>query len=320
MKAGIWGLGSIGMRHARNASALGLEVMGFDPDSERQELFKKEIGAVVSSEQDLLTQSDIIVICSPNDLHASHLSQAIENNCHVLIEKPIAHKIEGLKEVLEQAKSKNLLIAPAMNMRFDDVVRKSKEIIDSGKYNKPLWARFVCSSYLPDWRPHQDHRKGYANDPKTGGVIFDIIHEFDIAYFVMGKAKVQSCLAVNSQSIGLEAEDCADISLLTEEGAVPVTIHLDYISRYGQRYFEIQFENNYMRADLNGRIIRVVNNDGSIAQEEEISQPDTECYIDEMKAFINAIKGTESYLCSAEESLDVLSNVIAARKLAGLPA
>lgn len=320
MKFGVWGLGSIGMRHAKNAMAEGVSVAGYDPDASRCDLLKEEGGEIVSSEQDLLEQSDAVIICSPNHLHLEHLKWAIDHNCHVLIEKPLSHTSDTLEALFQQAKDRNLVIAPAMNMRFDDVVRSAKEIIGSGTYKKPLWARFVCSSYLPDWRPHQDHRQGYANDPKTGGVIFDIIHEFDIAYYLLGALQVTGCAAYNSGTIGLEADDCADILLQSERDKTPVSLHLDYISKNGKRYFEVQFEDHYMKADIDGRLIQIWNKDGDMVKEEIISQADTDCYIDEMKLFIGAVQGSGVYPCGPDEALDVLKTVIEARKMAGLPA
>ena len=319
MKLGIWGLGSIGQRHAKNAAGLGLEVIGYDPDAARAAMLPETIGKSVESEDELLKQSDAIVICSPNNLHFDHLKRSIANGCHVLIEKPLAHITDGLEKLFAEAKEKNLVIAPAMNMRFDGVVQKTKEIIEEGWLGKPLWARFLCSAYLPDWRPHQDHRKGYTNNPITGGVIFDIIHEFDIAHYLLGAMKVKSCHAHNSGSVGLDVEDCADIALVSEKDKAAVSIHLDYISKFNQRHFEIQFEEKNLYADLNERQILVRGPEGEILRKELITQSGVQCYIDEMSSFIAAIEGKEPYLCSSEEALQVLENVIDSRRLAGLP-
>lgn len=314
MKIGVWGLGSIGLRHAKNALVEGADVIGFDPDRARTQLLEEAGAAVVGSEEELLNAADAIIICSPNHLHFDHLKRCIDADCHVLIEKPMAHRSEGLKELLDQATDKELVIAPAMNMRFDAVVQKAKNIVENRDFGRAVWARLICSAYLPDWRPHQDYKQGYTNNRATGGVIFDIIHEFDIAHYVLGALETQSCHAVNSGLLGLDVEDCADILLKTKEQSVPVSIHLDYISKPGQRRFEIQFENGLMKADLDDRTIEISGQDTL-----HIQQSDIECYTGEMKNFINAIKGGEPFLCSGHEALEVLDNVIAARKLAGLP-
>ena len=320
MIVGIWGLGSIGLRHAKNAMAQGIEVIGYDPDSGRGDLLTEAGGSVVVSEQDLLNQSEAVVICSPNHLHLDHLKQAIDHGCHILIEKPLAHTDAALEDIFKQAKAKNLVIAPAMNMRFDDVVRGAKDIVQSGELGNPVSGKFVCRSYLPDWRPHQDHRKGYTNDPKTGGVIFDIIHEFDIAYFMLGGMAVKACDARNSGEIGLDVEDVADVTLEVYGQDIPVAIHLDYISQDGERGFEIVYPDHVLKADIDGRVIQVLDKEGAVVREERIEQPDTDCYIDEMRYFIDAVRGGALYPCQPAEALDVLRTVITARKMAGLPA
>ena len=108
MKIGVWGLGSIGLRHAKNAMQEGVSVIGFDPDVQRIQLLEELGGEPLENEQKLLNEADAIIICSPNHLHFKHLSQCIDAGCHVLIEKPITHKSEGLKNLLDTARDKGL--------------------------------------------------------------------------------------------------------------------------------------------------------------------------------------------------------------------
>ena len=319
MKLGILGLGSIGLRHAINAKIQGFEVIGFDPDSTRRKMLTPHKIEVVDDENILFDRCEAIAICSPNKLHLEHLANSIKHNCHVFIEKPLSHTLDQLEVIIEQANEKNLIIAPAMNMRFDDIVIKTKNIIEESTLNKPLRARFVCSAYLPDWRPHQDYKLGYTNDPKTGGAIFDIIHEFDMAYFLFGNMDVQSCEAKNSGLLGLDVEDTADISLLSRKENIPISIHLDYISKQSKRYFEINFSEHFLRADLNNRTVEVFDSSFNIMENLTDFNHDTKCYEYEIVAFLNALENGVEFPCSPREGLEVLELVINARNLAGLP-
>lgn len=324
MKIGVIGLGSIGMRHARNALEEGAEVLGFDPDEDRQSLLTEAGGKIAATQNDLLSQCDAIVIGSPNRFHKDNLLDCIEAGCHVLVEKPLSVNMAGIGDILEQAAEKKLIIAAAMNLRFHTVVKESFAVIQNGELGRPLWARFTYSGYLPNWRPHQDYRAGYTTDPTTGGVIFDIIHEFDLAYYLCGPATTKSCTAWQSGTIESNAEDSAEILLAHESGAHS-SIHIDYASpnenkaANNQRRFEIQLEKGNIRGDLLAREIIVHDDQQEIIRKEVCIGGFDQDYRDEMKNFIAAINGQTPPACSGYAALDVLRTVIDARKMADLP-
>lgn len=318
MKIGVCGLGSIGLRHALNAKKQGCDVFGFDPDKDRQKQFEGLGGTFAGSVEELLNLSQGLVIASPNRFHRENLKQAIRAGRHVLIEKPLATSLSGLSELIEQAAQENLIIAPAMNLRFHPVTNAVRNAVTQGGLGKTLWARFQCSSYLPDWRPHQDYRQNYTSDPKTGGVIFDIIHEIDLAQYILGLAETQSCSAWQSQTLETGAEDCAEI-LLKHDDNTRSAIHLDYVSRPPRRGFEIQFESGLAQGDLLSRRLTLTDSKRQIVSDENFPGSFDEDYKVEMWAFLDAVNGRAAYPCTAQEALHVLQTAITARKLAGLP-
>ena len=65
---------------------------------------------------------DIIIICTPNYLHAPMVLKAIENNCHILCEKPIAISQEELNRIDTKLNAKSLIFftnfqSPCVNFR-----------------------------------------------------------------------------------------------------------------------------------------------------------------------------------------------------------
>ncbi len=96
------GLGSIGLRYAANFISCGVDVIGFDPDASRQEALRQADGATVDSRAAALSAADAAVIASPNRFHLEDLAAAVDANCHVLAEKPLAHTLEGVDEVLDR--------------------------------------------------------------------------------------------------------------------------------------------------------------------------------------------------------------------------
>jgi predicted dehydrogenase len=318
MIIGILGLGSIGLRHARNALSLGVEVCGFDPDVERKAIFEGIGGKFCESEKGLLEKCDAIVIATPNRFHRQNLFDIADHGCHVLAEKPLAHTSSGLDNILRDMQEKKKFFAVAMNLRFNPVIQAAHDILSQKTYGPVLWARFICSSYLPDWRPHQDYRTGYTVDARYGGVIFDIVHEIDLAYHLLGSANVHSCVAWQSGVLETQAEDCAEIVLAHGNGAYS-SIHLDYVSPNKRREFEIQMKNGLLTGDLIRRRLCIQDQKGRIVLDKNFSGTADEDYIEEMKRFIAAVQGKNSFPCDGAEALRVLELTIQARRIAGLP-
>lgn len=313
----VLGLGSIGLRHAGNLLALGQKVIGFDPSPERRALLAEKGGAVTADRADAITQATAVVVASPSEHHLDDLQACLGAGRHVLVEKPLSHRAGGLAEIIAQAEQAGLVVAVAMMLRLHPAVRRAAAILNAGQLGQPLWGRFLAALYLPEWRPGQDWTQGYANDPKTGGALFDYIHEIDLACHLLGPATVKACVATHSGSIGLAAEDMADVVL--DHGGARSSIHVDYVTRPRHRYGEIAGTLGVLRIDLDGR--RLCWRDTSGAMVEDVSYPGSyaDDYVAEMAAFLAAIDRRNPPPCSGAQALEVLETLISARTLAGLP-
>jgi predicted dehydrogenase len=317
-RIGVLGLGSIGKRHARNIRALGHDVTGYDPDPGRRAGFAELGGRAVEMRQKIIDDSDAIVIATPSGHHLNDLHQSVSARCHVFIEKPLAHTDDGLEAILHQADALNVIVFVGLNQRFNPVIEAARSLISEGVLGQTLWARFLCGSYLPDWRPGDDYRTGYAADPRTGGVLFDVIHEFDIANYLLGTAQTINACARNTGLLEISAEDCADV-VLEHDSGVRSVLHLDYVTRPQRRRAEIAGSDGLLELDLSGRRLRVHNQDGALSHEQSWPSSIDEDYLAEMEQFIRCISHHETPRCDGNEALRVLRQVLAARQMSGLP-
>ncbi|MGE4278617.1 MAG: Gfo/Idh/MocA family protein [Magnetospirillum sp.] len=313
----VLGLGSIGLRHAGNLVALGHQVIGFDPSPDRRALLAEKGGAVTDDRAHAIAQSRAVVVASPSEHHLDDLQACLKAGRHVLVEKPLAHRTDGLAAMMAQAERAGLVVAVAMMLRLHPAVRRAAEILKAGQLGKPLWGRFLAALYLPEWRPGQDWTQGYANDPKTGGALFDYVHEIDLACHLLGPATVQSCVATNTGTIGLTAEDMADV-VLDHQGARS-SLHVDYVTRPRHRYAEIAGTLGALRIDLDGRHLLWRDTSGDTIEDMAYPGSYADDYLAEMAAFVAAIDRSVPPPCSGAQALDVLETLISARTLAGLP-
>ena len=316
---GVLGLGSIGTRHAANLAALGRDVLAFDPSEEVRRHAQSNGTQVTADREDVLEKSQAVIIASPNGFHLQDMKDAVGAECHLFVEKPLAHVTDGVKEVLDDAAAKGLTVFAGLNLRFHPAVKAAKLLLDDGALGTPLWAIFQSSHWLPDWRPDQDYAQGYAADPETGGVLFDIIHEFDLANHLLGPAETLFATARNTGTIDIPSEDCADVVLGHQTGVRSI-LHLDYVTRPTRRVAEIGGDRGIIRLDLVAQKVTLITHDGTVSENQNFAETGlNDPYIKEMSAFIDCIEKKKPPPCDGYEALAILEQVIAARRQCGLP-
>jgi predicted dehydrogenase len=318
MRIAILGLGSIGLRHAVNLLALGVDVLGFDPDGERRGKFEAIEGRTTANRERALDKADAVVIASPSSCHLQDIADVVEAGRHLFIEKPLAHSAEGLAELFAEAGNRHLVVCAGLSLRFHPAVELAHDLLAEEAIGRLLWARFLAALYLPDWRPCQDYRKGYAADPRTGGVLFDFQHEFDLAWHFLGPASVSASVARCSGVLGMPSDDCADV-LLQHRTAVVSNIHVDYFTRPRRRRVELAGTQGIIDIDIDGRRLVQLDCGGSVLLERSFETQVAEDYVREMENFLAAIHGSEQPRCGGAEALDVLHLVLAARRMGSLP-
>lgn len=318
MKLAVLGLGSIGLRHAGNLLALGHGVAGYDPDPERRRLLAERGGDIAESREAALARGEAAVIATPNGCHGEDLAACVDAGRPAMVEKPLAHRLDGLDGLLARAERRGLVVFVAQNLRLHPCVRAARAVLESGGLGRPLWARLFAASYLPDWRPGQDYRAGYAADPRSGGAAFDFIHEFDLAAHLLGPFETVAATARNSGTLGIDSEDCVDAVLRHRDGVVS-TLHVDYVTRPAGRVTEVAGTEGLMRLDLAARRFQQLDVRGRPVVDRSWDSAQDDDYVDEMKAFLASLAGQARPPCDGREALAILAEVIRARALAGLP-
>ncbi len=303
MKIGLLGLGSIGMRHARNLRMLGHEVIGYDSEDKKMKEFQGKLYA----RDDIIANSAAIIIATPTVNHYSDIQACIGAAKSFFIEKPVARTREEY-ELLSRQPNVNYAMVGYM-LRFHPCVKAAKQWIDNGNIGKPLWAQFTCGQF--------NDKMQYLRD----GVVLNWSHEIDLALYLLGPAKVLTASVGVSYAVPWGAmkgnDNIADIILEHESGARS-TIHLDYVTKNEIREGWIVGDEKNIGMDLLGRR----NSMGKVIQ--EFGGDWNADYIDEMADFIMAVEAHlerfpyPSPRATGEDGLRVLEICHEVRKLAGL--
>ncbi len=118
---GVIGAGTFGRYHAGKLFAherinfLGI----YDPDLDRANMVAKEFNTqVFATSVDLYRKCDAIIIACPATFHAYHALEALKENCHILVEKPLATDVNAAQQIVDLAHSKNLIVQVGHQERF----------------------------------------------------------------------------------------------------------------------------------------------------------------------------------------------------------
>lgn len=313
----VIGCGSIGTRHVSNLLDLGIDVVAFDTNPSRRKAVGDEFGIPVSNSLDHLweTNPDAAVVAVPNSLHIPIAREAADAGCHLFIEKPLSHTLEGVDELIAVIDEGSLITLVGCNMRFHPALGRIEDLIDEGTIGKVVAARIEGGSYLPQWHPDEDYRESYsARGELGGGVILDYIHEIDYARWLFGDVSRVSCFADRLSGLEIDTEDVAAILMRFANGAIG-ELHVDYVQRDYHRACEVIGENGTIRWSWGEGIRWYPAADGEWRTDHIAESWETnDMYIDEMRHFIECVETGHETICDVREGLAALEIAVAAKR------
>ena len=298
MKVFVLGCGSIGRRHIANLLTLGVEdVLAYDPVANRRGEIEDRFGipTVDTIEQGWKASPNAVLIAASTSMHVPLAIEAAERGCHLFIEKPLGHCLDGVDELLSTVTHQKLIALVGCNMRFHHGPSTIKRLLDQHAIGRVISAIIDTGQYLPDWHPDEDYRSSYsANASLGGGVVLDAIHEIDYARWLFGEVTEVSAQGGKLSSLEIDTEDTANILMKTVAGP-SVFIHLDYLQRASWRSCKVVGEEGTILWDINQAQVQMYSaRDGRWHQHPE---PEgytiNQMYLDELEHFMRCLGGEE---------------------------
>jgi len=136
------------------------------------------------------TAPDIVFNCTVPEAHLDVTLQALEADCHVLGEKPLADSMENARKLVAAAEAAGKTFAVIQNRRYDPNIRKLRSFLDSGVIGRitTVHSDFYIGAHFGGFRDHMEHV-----------LLLDMaIHTFDAARLISGADPLTaSCLEWN---------------------------------------------------------------------------------------------------------------------------
>ena len=204
VKAGVIGVGRMGGYHVAVLSEMqDVELVGVaDVNANcRKSIEDKYNISTYEDYKNLFGKVDVAVVAVPTGMHFSVAKELLNQDIHVLLEKPCANDLNHARELFKLAEDRGLTLHIGHVERFNGAVQELHKIVES-----PIFVE--CRRMGP-----------FAERVKDDGVVLDImIHDIDIILNLI-KSKVVAKHALGA-SIFTDIDDLVTAQLEFENGCI----------------------------------------------------------------------------------------------------
>jgi predicted dehydrogenase len=155
--------------------------------------FYRTCGCVIAESEEEVYNSDvdIVVVASPDHIHAEQSIKALKAGKHVICEKPLAPTVADCRQIIDAVKETGKFFMTGQVCRFAPGFRTAKHLIEEGRIGDIV---YVESEYAHDYSKAEGY-KGWRNDPaiKREGFIGGGCHALDLVRWLVGNPSEVFC-------------------------------------------------------------------------------------------------------------------------------
>ncbi len=314
----VVGLGSMGKRRIRCLNELKISnVLGFDKREDRCNEVSEKYRIKTFNNFTNVTNNykiDALIISVPPHIHYIYIKKAIELKVPFFVEASVVD-IE-MEELIKKVNKLNILAAPSATLMFYPALQIIKGIIDENQLGKISNIILHSGQYLPDWHTYEKVSDYYVSNKDTGGA--REIVPFEMTWFTKIFGFPKRVSAIYKKTIDIEgAEEIDDTyNFLMDYDDFLSVITVDVVSRFATRRLLVNGSEKQLRWDWEDQYIEIF--DPSMDKWNKINyeKGKTESgynpnisenmYVEEMRNFINALRGKGKYINTLEYDLRVL--------------
>ena len=298
---GVIGVGSMGYNHVRIYSELENANLVAISDMVRGTLDKvsKEFNTVGYVDYDNILQIDdieVVNICVPTVFHHDVVMRAIEAGKNVLVEKPIASKLNEAEEMIKAAEDAGVTLATGHVERFNPAVRVAKKLIDEGAIGEVVTAN---SKRLGPFPPRI----------RDVGVAIDLaIHDIDIFNYLFNSRANTVFANMSSKLKNCEFEDHAEIMTKYDSGVLSI-LETNWLTPYKKRQLNITGIDGIISVDYGNQTVTLFKENNQV---EDIKVENKEPLKEELRSFVDCVQNNTPPEVSGKDVYESLRIVDAA--------
>lgn len=300
-KIGFIGLGSIGLRHLNSLLTLGINDFIHLKTGKGKKHIPEIPNAEIVTIENVLGFEDVdgIIISNPTSLHGETIKNVLHLGKPLFVEKPLSNSYIETIELFNLLRSYPSRIQVGFTLRYNPLIRKVKEIINSGVLGEIYFSKLSVGQYLPFWHPYTDYSTEYFSQRSLGGgAVRTLCHEIDLAIHFFGKPIGVNGFIDKVSPLNIDVDDYADIYLKYDR--LKIKINIDFLSREPFRTGVIMGTEADLYYDIFNKDLHLIDNK---SVKTKIEVDDEDMYVEQMKGFIENMDESFSNL---EDSLAII--------------
>lgn len=297
----VVGTGSIGLRHARLCQERAdLVVECCDSRAAGLEEARNTLGDVrcwTSLDDALAAGPDIVVVATPHDHHESVAVAAMKAGAHVLCEKPMSHTAEAAAHMLRVQRETSRVLRIGYNMHFHPVVRRLKELVDSGTLGTPALARYVVGSYFTLECSRSRHQRDLF-----GAIIMDYAHGLDLLLWLLKRTPV-GVYARGIQAGNLELTSNPNVLSSIFDYADPLLaeVQINYLTKPQHGVIEVIGDEATATIDVGTSEVTVRHRATDMLKKETLPYERDDMYRGQIQGLLDVIGGKSADMTDGEQ-------------------
>lgn len=235
IKVAVVGTGNMGIHHLRNYyNNPNVELVGFVETDEIRTKHVRQLFPVKSFSdfRELVGIVEAVSIATPTSTHYDIASYFLEQNIHVLLEKPISHEIDQAQKLIEISEKNGAILAIGHIERFNPVVKELEHLLNT---KKPV--------YIDIHRESPFDARIFDND-----VVSDLmIHDIDLIYYLLK----EPFELVSAQGVSVHSDkyDLVNAQLISQSGVL-INITTSRATEQKIRTWRVVMQEQLIEADL----------------------------------------------------------------------
>jgi predicted dehydrogenase len=314
----ITGLGSMGKRRIRCLKALGYSsIFGFDLREDRRQEATEKHGIVCFGEIEqalAASRADALIISVPPDAHHIYMRLALARKIPFFVEASVLDT--GLDEIKAEVRRVGVVAAPSATLMFHPAIQDISRILHSGALGKVSSILFHSGQYLPDWHTYERVSDYYVSNPATGGA--REIVPFELTWFTRLFGFPQSVSGQVRKTINIVGAERIDdtYNVLMDYGSFLAVMTVDVVSRCATRRLLINGDRRQLVWDWGRQCVELYDPEKGEWETRPYKMSGAAAgynanigenmYIEELRAFIDAVAGGEPFVNSLESDHRVL--------------
>ena len=308
MKILVVGYGSIGKRHVTNLLKNTRSEIIICTKRKDVKFSNRNIKVINSLNKALKEKPTVGFITNETAYHIPTAIKLAKAGLDLFIEKPLSNSTKGIKTLQKIVKEKKLIVQMGFHMRFHKCIMKIHEFLEKKKVGRVISGQVENGSYLPDWHPYEDYRKGYAaKNSLGGGIVLTQIHEIDYLYWFFGNPKTIYSVTGKFSDLETPVDDYSS-SIMKFKKNITTEMHLDFFLGYEYKRCKIKgtkgiiFWNSVYNEvkffDAKKKSWKI------ILKLKKFERNDM--YVDEIKYFLKCVKNRKKPMNSLDEGIDTM--------------